>query len=188
VLPQAPLQVRIALAHVDRGLELVHKLIANRDPATPAEHVVLRLLAWCLFFQEGLRLGDGPPRRDVPDLSIVSPERKAVVWIACGSADAEEIRRVVVHNRGVRVQVLFDETGARDHFLHQVASMKKRPPGFDDLAIWTIDRELVMRLAAREELRQRWAVTAVADHVYIDSDGVKADSAVVRSPVPAFSS
>jgi uncharacterized protein YaeQ len=188
VLPLAPLQVRIALAHVDRGLELVHKLIVTRDPGTEVEHTILRVLAWCLFYQEGLRLYDGPARRDVADLSIVNAERKAVLWIACGAADAEEIRRVVAHNRGVVVLVLFDEAGPRDHFLHQLAGIKKRPPGFDDLAIWTIDRALVSRLAARRELRQRWAVTAVADHIYVDSDGVKADSAVVRSPVPAFAS
>ena len=99
----SPLQLRIALAHVDRGLELVGKLIVDRDPETPPEHVILRALAWCLFHEVGLRLADGPPRRDVPDLSIVSPELKAVTWIACGAADAEEIRRVIAHNRGVRV-------------------------------------------------------------------------------------
>jgi len=66
----SPLQLRVSLAHVDRDLELVGKLILDRDEDTPPEHVVLRALAWCLFHEEGLRVADGPPRRDVPDLSI----------------------------------------------------------------------------------------------------------------------
>jgi uncharacterized protein YaeQ len=182
----SPLQLRVALAHVDRGLELVSKLIVDRDPETPPEHVILRVLAWCLFHESGLRLADGPPRRDVPDLSLLSQDLKAVTWIACGAADAEQIRRVVAHNRGVRVQALFDEDAPRERFLRQIAGMKKRPPGFDDLGIWTIEREAVARLAERPELRQRWAVTIVGDHVYVDSDGVEADSPVTRVPVPPF--
>jgi uncharacterized protein YaeQ len=184
----SPLQPRISLAHVDRGLELVSKLIVERDPETPPEHIILRVLAWCLFHEDGLRLADGPPRRDVPDLSIVSPELKAVTWIACGAADAEAIRRVMVHNRGVRVQTLFDDAGARDRFVAQLAGVKKRPPGFEEIGIWSIEREAVSRLATRDELRQRWAVTIVADHVYVDSDGLKVDSPLTRVPVPAFSS
>jgi uncharacterized protein YaeQ len=181
-----PIQIRISLAHVDRKLDLVEKLMVGRDPHTPPEHVLLRVLAWCLFYEEGLRLADGAPRRDVPDLSILSLELKARTWIACGAADAEEIRRVVAHNRGVAVHTLFDDAAPRDHFIRQIEGMKKRPPGFDDLSIWTIERELVERLATRLELRQRWAVTVVADHIYVDADGTKADSAVTRLHAPAF--
>jgi uncharacterized protein YaeQ len=183
----SPLQLRIALAHVDRGVDLVHKLIVDRDPETPPEHVILRALAWCLYHQPGLRLADGPPRRDVPDLSIVSPELKAVTFVACGAADAEELRRVIVHNRGVHVETLFDEAAPRERFMHQLAGIKKRPPGFEEIGISAIEREAVARLAARDELRQHWAVTIVGDHVYVDSDGVKADTPVTRFPVPPFS-
>jgi len=163
----------------------VGKLMVGRDPETPPEHVILRALAWCLFHEEGLRLADGPPRRDLPDLSIDSLEGKVTTWISCGAADAEELRRLIAHNRGVTVRALFTDEARRDHFVRQLAAVKKRPPGFEDIAIWTIDGDLPARLAAREELRQRWAVTVVADHVYVDSDGVKADSAVTRTPVPA---
>src|SRR5450432_2682395 len=183
----SPLQLRVALAHVDRGLELVGKLIVDRDPETAPEHVILRALAWCLFHQEGLRLADGRPRRDVPDLSIVSPELKATTWIACGAADAEEIRRVIAHNRGVRVLALFDDAAALERFQRQLSGIKKRPPGFEEIEIWTIEREAVSRLSMRDELRQRWAVTIVADHFYVDSDGVKVDSPITRVPVPSFS-
>jgi uncharacterized protein YaeQ len=183
----SPLQLRINLAHVDRGLELVGKLIVDRDPETPAEHVILRALAWCLFHRDGLRLADGPPRRDVPDLSIVSAELKAVTWIACGAADAEEIRRVIVHNRGVHVETLFDEAAPLDRFQHQLSGIKKRPPGLEEIGISSIEREPVARLAALEQLRQRWAVTIVADHFYVDADGVKVDSPITRYPVPPFS-
>ena len=181
-----PLQLRVALAHVDRGLDVVEKLIVTRDPQTSPEHVILRVLAWCLFHAEGLRLADGAPRRDVPDLAVLGLDLKARLWIAVGAADAEEIRRVVAHNRGVTVNILCDEEAPRDRLLRQIAGVKKRPPGFDDLSIWTIERAMVEQLAAIPELRQRWAVTVVADHIYVDADGTKADSAVTRLPAPPY--
>jgi uncharacterized protein YaeQ len=181
-----PLQLRVALAHVDRGLDVVEKLIVTRDPQASAEHVILRVLAWCLFHAEGLRLADGAPRKDVPDLAVLGLDLKARLWIACGGADAEEIRRVVAHNRGVTVHVVVDEDAPRERLLRQIAGIKKRPPGFDDLSIWTIEREMVERLAAIPELRQRWAVTVVADHIYVDADGTKVDSAVARTPAPPY--
>jgi uncharacterized protein YaeQ len=183
----SPLQLRIALANVDQGLDLVAKLMVDRDPDTSPEHVLLRALAWCLFHEEGLRVADGPPRRDVPDLSVTRLDGKPATWIACAAADAEELRRLMIHNRGVRVRTLFDEDQPREHLLRQLAGIKKRPPGFEELEIWAVERELVTRLAARPELRQHWTVTIVTDHIYVDSDGVRADSAVTRHPVPAFS-
>jgi uncharacterized protein YaeQ len=182
----SPLQLRIALAHVDRGLDVVEKLMVGRDPQTPPEHVILRVIAWCLFHAEGLRLADGAPRRDVPDLAILGLDLKARVWIACGAADAEEVRRVVAHNRGVVVHAVFDEEAPRERLLRQISGIKKRPPGFDELSIWTIERDFVERLAAIPELRQRWAVTVVADHIYVDADGTRVDSAVTRLHAPAF--
>jgi uncharacterized protein YaeQ len=180
----SPLQLRIALAHVDRGLDVVRKLIVDRDPDAAPEHVMLRVVAWCLFHAEGLRIADGPPRKDVPDLAIVGLDGKAVAWFACGGADAEEMRRIAVHNKGVDLRVLCDQPEPVERLLNQLRGMKKRPPGIEQLAIWTIDREVAVRLAARPELRQRWAVTVVADHVYFDADGVKVDSALTRIPVP----
>src|SRR4051812_37135843 len=86
----SPLQLRIELANIDRGLDLVAKLIVDRDPDTPPEHVILRVLAWCLFHEEGLRIADGPPRRDLPDLSVTRLDGKPATYIACGAADGEE--------------------------------------------------------------------------------------------------
>jgi hypothetical protein len=47
-----------------------------------------------------------------------------------------------------------------------------------------VDAALVETLAAREEERQRWAVTLVEDHLYVEADGVAADAEVLRPAVP----
>jgi len=58
--------------------------------------------------------------------------------------------------------------------LHPVATV------FGEIALWTIDRALVAALAAREERRQRWSLTVVGDHLYVEADGIPVDGAVER--------
>jgi uncharacterized protein YaeQ len=182
--PSGPLQLRIALAHVDRGIERALKVIIAANSTTTSEQVILRVVAYCLFFEDGLRLVERPVRRDVPDLELVEPDGKVSLWIGCGGADADEIRRVVAHNRDARVHVLFTDPAARDRLLEQLAAVRKRPPGFERVSVWTVEEEAVASLATRRELRQRWTVTVVGDHLYVDSDGLKVDTAVTRHPVP----
>ena len=111
-----------------------------------------------------------------------------MTWIACGAADAEEIRRVIAHNRGVRVETLFDDTAPLERFLHQLARHQEAPARLRG------DRRSP-RSSARPSRASRRATSCAsagpsrssADHVYVDSDGVKADSPITRVPVPPFS-
>ena len=52
--------------------------------------------------------------------------------------------------------------------------------GLEAVDFWEISAELVDRLAASELERQRWAVTLVEDHLYVDADGVAADCEVSK--------
>jgi hypothetical protein len=56
--------------------------------------------------------------------------------------------------------------------------------GLEAVDFREVSAELVERLAARAEERQRWSVTLVEDHLYVDADGVTADAEVVQVRVP----
>jgi hypothetical protein len=47
--------------------------------------------------------------------------------------------------------------------------------------VWTLDAALVAALAEREDRRQRWGVTIVGDHAYVDADGRTLDGPIVRT-------
>ena len=49
-----------------------------------------------------------------------------------------------------------------------------------DCTLWTIDEQLVARLAERQDLRQSWTVTLVGDHIYVEVDRRSYDGAVTR--------
>jgi len=185
MLSSAPaLQFRIALSHVNREIDRVRNVIVERDRLETAEHLILRVLAYCIFFDDELRFGAGLAARGAADLWARDATGKPTIWIDCGVADADELRKMIQHNRGVAVHVLFSEAERRDAFLEQMAELRRHPPELEAIGIWTVDPELVGALAARDELRQRWAVTIVEDHLYVEVDGRTVDCALERVTAP----
>lgn len=179
-LGSIPMQFRIALTNVDRALDRVQKVIVDRHPTETAEHLVLRVLAWCIVHEDELRFGPGVSARNAPDLWAHDATDKPTLWIECGDADAAALRKVMVHNRGVRVHVLFSDPDRHAEFLRQIEALDRRPDGFDALVIWRLDAGLVSGLARHEATRQRWSVTIVEDHLYIDCDGTHHESELHR--------
>jgi uncharacterized protein YaeQ len=185
MLPAASaMHFRIALSHVDRGIDRVQSIIVERHRTETMDHLILRVLAWCLFHDDELRFGPGVLARGAADLWAHDAAEKPTVWVECGEADADGLRKMIQHNRGVVVHVLFSDPVRRDAFLAELAACKRRPPEMETMGIWLVDPALVAALAASDARRQRWAVTVVGDHIYVEADGVTADGAVERSQPP----
>jgi uncharacterized protein YaeQ len=183
------MQIRLALSVVDRGLEINEKLVVARRAGEPMSHVVLRILAYCLFYRDDrpqcLQFALGPADRDGPDLWAHDLVGRPIEWIVCGELDAEELAHVLRHQRQALVRVLFGSDVERDGFFHRIRSLRRHVMGLEAVDFRQVSAEMVERLAAREEERQRWTVTLVEDHLYVDADGVAADSEVLRAREPA---
>lgn len=178
------MQVRLALSAIDRGLDLNSKLMVARRPDEPMAHVVMRLLGYCLFYRtdlsQPLQFSNAPADRDCPDLWAHDLVGSPVEWIICGQPHIDELRHILKHQRQATVRVLFGSTGEREAFFQEVRSPRRHIAGLEAVDFWEISAELVDRLAASELERQRWAVTLVEDHLYVDADGVAADCEVSK--------
>lgn len=182
------LQFRLTLAIVERGVELNQKLILARRADEPVTHVVLRLLAYCLFFRgdgsEALRFASGPADRDGPDLCAENLIGQPVEWIICGHIEADELRHVLQHQRQAKVRMLFGTDAEVAELNRALAALRKRVPGLEGVDFRRVSAELVDRLAEAAMERQRWTVTLLEDHIYVDAEGVTADSAIWRPAIP----
>jgi uncharacterized protein YaeQ len=170
------LEYRLTLSNLDRGAEAQTGLIVARHPSESAEHVTLRVLAWCLLHEERLELGPGLGEPDAADLWTRDLTGRLTTWVECGTADPEKIRKVLLHHGGAAVHAVLADPRRRDELLEGLASWKKPPRGAE-LTVWTLPAALVAALAAREERRHSWTVTIVGGHVYLDADGVALDGA-----------
>jgi uncharacterized protein YaeQ len=173
------LEYRVTLSQVDRARELDETVIVARHPSETQEHVTLRMLAWCLLSEEGLAFGPGLSTPDAADLWTHDATGRLTSWIECGAATADKLRKTLAHHAGAQAHLVVGEDKRARQFLDELAEARW-PRSCPPPIVWTIDRELVTALAAREERRQRWAVTVVGDHFYIDVDGRSLNGAIAR--------
>ncbi len=176
-LPSTRLEYRITLSNVDRGVDATESVIVARHPSETAEHVTLRVLAWCLLHEERLEFGPGLSDPEAADLWTRDLTGQLTTWIECGSADADKLRKVLQHNGQVSVHAVLTDPRRRDELVAAIAIWKKAPRGAE-LTVWTLPPPLVAALAAREERRHTWTVTIVGGHVYVDADGTVVDGAI----------
>ncbi|HZS36741.1 MAG TPA: YaeQ family protein [Polyangia bacterium] len=176
-LPTTRMEYRIALSHVDRAAEVSETVIVGRHPSETAEHLTLRVLAWCLLYEPRIAFGPGLSTPDAADLWTHDLTGRLTTWIECGAAQADKLRKVVQHHPGAQVHVVFDNERRRLELVGECAGWKRA----GEVSLWTIDPALVASLAKRDERRHRWTVTVVGDHFYIDADDRPLDGAVTRT-------
>jgi uncharacterized protein YaeQ len=174
------LEVRLALSNVDRVREVTETVYLALHPSETWTHATLRMLAWCLVNEERIDFGPGLSTPDSADLWTHDLTGRLVTWVECGTASADKLRKVQQHNPGVQVHVVLDNDRRARELADELAQTRL-PRAATPPSLWTVDAQLVAALASREERRQKWAVTVVGDHLYIDADGRALDGPVTRS-------
>lgn len=173
------LDFRIGLSHVDRGIDITESLVVAQHPSEANEHVILRVLGWCLLNEERLAFGPGLSSRGAADLWTHDLTGQLVTWVECGAADDDLVRRTMQQHAGLCAHAVFSSVDRHDTFVRSVRDWKRSPRGAS-LTAWLIDTSFVRTLADRVAKRQAWRVTIVSDHFYIDADGRTLDGPASR--------
>jgi uncharacterized protein YaeQ len=114
--------LNIDLADSDRALYESFELRIARHPSETAEYMLVRVLAYCLEYREGIALTDGVSSGDEPALLVRDLTGKITAWIEVGMPDAARLHRgsklagrvAVYTHRDVR-QLLGQLAGERIH-------------------------------------------------------------------------
>lgn len=145
--------VTIDLSDLDRGVFETIELRVARHPSETAEYMLVRLLAYCLEYQEGIALTEGLSSGDEPALVVRDLTGRVTAWIEVGLPDASRLHRgsklagraAVYTHRDAR-QLLSQLSGTK---IHRAA----------DIPIRAFDRTAVEELAALIERRASLAVS-----------------------------
>ncbi len=173
-------EFRLSLAHVDREVNWQGVLVLSQPSAEEAAHLTLRALAHCLLHEERLEPGSAIWGGDGPDMVTRALDGSISLWARCGAVDPEIVRHAVQHNRLAAVHVVFGAGADRDAFVTKVASWGRPPRGWERLSVWTFDEQAVTALTEITEPRQRWDVTIVGDHLYVEANGLAIDGSITR--------
>jgi uncharacterized protein YaeQ len=166
--------LEVQLADTDRGVYETLTFKVAQQPSESDEHMMARVLAYCLEFTEGIAFSKGIAEPDEPALFVRDLTGALRVWIDIGSPDAARLHkaskaapRVVVYTHKDPAQLLRALDGQRIHRA-------------EALELYALDRPLIETLVARRERRTRFELTVTERHLYVTLDGDTLEGVVER--------
>src|ERR671918_1621323 len=83
----------VDLADMDRGVYETLDLRIARHPSETAEYMLVRILAYCLEYEEGIEMTEGVSSGDEPALLVRDLTGRVTAWIEVGMPDAARLHR-----------------------------------------------------------------------------------------------
>lgn len=155
----------VQLADTDRGVYETLAFKVAQQPSESDEHMMARVLAYCLEYTEGIGFSKGIAEPEEPALFVRDLTGALRTWIDIGSPDAARLHkaskaapRVAVYTHKDPAQLLRALDGQRIHRA-------------EHLELYALDRGLIDALLSHRERRTRFDLTVTERHLYASTDG-----------------
>jgi uncharacterized protein YaeQ len=152
---------KIDLADADRGVYQPLELRVARHPSEAEDHLLTRVLAYCLEYAEGIAFSNGLFDSDQPAIAVRDLTGALRVWIDVGAPEAERLHRaaklaprVVIYTNKDAAQLTARLAGQR---IHRVEAME----------LYAVDRGWLAGVAARLTRRMEFTLTVAERNVYL---------------------
>lgn len=144
---------QVELADIERGVYETLALRPALHPSEDAERLVVRVLAMCLYAEEGLEFGRGLSTPEDPALQVCGADGEPTLWIDVGAPAAERLHRARKRVERVAVVTHKDRRALARAFggrrIHAAATVE----------VVHLDSEFVRRLADSVQRHNDWVVT-----------------------------
>ncbi len=163
----------IDLADSDRDVYRPLELRVARHPSEAEDHLLTRVLAYCLEHAEGIAFSKGLSDPDEPAIAIRDLTGRLTAWIDIGAPEAARLHRAA--KAAPRVVV----------YTHKDAQAlaarlgRERIHRSEALELYALDRVWLAAIAARLERRTAFSLTVSAGHLYL-SMGADTHSSVIE--------
>jgi len=164
----------VQLADTDRGVYESLSFKVAQQPSESDEHMMARVLAYCLEYTEGIGFSKGIAEPEEPALFVRDLTGALRVWIDIGSPDAARLHkaskaapRVVVYTHKDPAQLLRALDGER---IHRAESLE----------LYALDRALIAELVSRRDRRTKFELTVTEGHLYATIGGETLEGTVER--------
>lgn len=155
----------VQLADMDRGVYADFELRVARQPSETSEFMLVRLLAYCLEYQNGIELTEGVAAVDEPAVLVRDLTGRITAWIEVGAPDAERLHRgsklagrAAVYTHRDPQQLLVQLAGRK---IHRSAEIPVRDFG----------RAFLAEAATQLQRRSKLALSVTERQLYLDIDG-----------------
>ena len=167
----------IELANSDSGVYESLMLRVARHQSETAEHLLTRVLAYCLEYTEGIALSNGLSEPDEPSIAVRDLTGVLKVWIDVGAPEPPRLHRaskaaprVAVYTHKDAVQLAARLGAERIHRM-------------DALELYAMDFEWLSSLAQRLQRRTAFTLTVSEQHLYLSLGEETLSGVIKRVPV-----
>jgi uncharacterized protein YaeQ len=168
---------KIELADSDRGVYERLDLRVARHPSETEDHLLTRVLAYCLEYSEGIGFSNGLSDSDQPAIAVRDLTGAMRVWIDVGAPEAARLHRAA--KLAPRVAV-YSHKDAEQLAVRLRAEKIHRA---EALELYAVDREWLTALCARLARRMEFALTVADGHVYLSFGSETLTCTVRRVPL-----
>lgn len=173
------IRLTISLNDEDRSQWHELALVTAVHPSETAEFLAARCLAWCLRWEEGIRMSNGVSDTDEPAVSVWTLDGQLSAWIEVGLPDPDRLHKAA--KRAPRVAVFpHRATGpwrerCRAARVHRAA----------EIEVVELEPEFLAWVAERMTGRSRWDLWISAGEVRLAIDGVQRATQPAVGPLDA---
>jgi uncharacterized protein YaeQ len=167
----------IDLADSDRGIYQPLELRVARHPSETEEHLLTRVLAYCLECTEGISFSNGLFESDQPTIAVRDLTGVLRAWIDIGSPEAARVHRAA--KQAARVAIYTNKDAA------QLAARlgAERIHRAESVELYAVDREWLAALAARLTRRMEFTLTVAERNIYVSLGDETLSFLIERVPV-----
>ncbi|MDP9141786.1 MAG: YaeQ family protein [Pseudomonadota bacterium] len=166
----------IQLADMDRSVYADFELRVAQQPSETVEFMLVRVLAYCLEYQDGIALTEGVAAVDEPAVLVRDLTGRITAWIEVGAPDAERVHRGSKHAGRAAVYAHRDPA----QLLAQYAGKKIHRAA--EVPVHSFGREFLADAAKRLQRRSKLAISVTERQLYLDIDGHSMSAAIVSQP------
>jgi uncharacterized protein YaeQ len=152
---------KIDLADSDRGVYQPLELRVARHPSETEDHLLTRVLAYCLEYTEGIAFSNGLFESDQPTIAVRDLTGSLRVWIDVGAPEAARLHRAA--KLAPRVAIYTN----KDAVLLAARLGLERIHRVDAMELYAVDRNWLASLAARLTRRMEFTLTVAERHLYV---------------------
>jgi uncharacterized protein YaeQ len=153
--------LRIDLADMDRSVFETLDLRIARQPSETIEYMLVRVLAYCLEYQDGITLTEGVAAGDEPAILVRDLTGRISAWIEVGMPDAARL------HRGIKLAGRAAVYTHRDvrKLLAQFSASKIYKA--ETIPVYAIDRGFIDDVAAAIERRLELSMSITDRELYL---------------------
>jgi len=160
-LPSTIYKATINLSDIDRSVYETIQTTVAQHPSETDERLVARLLALAIFYETDLTFTKGLCATDEPDIWVMGPDSKPILWVEVGLPDADRIIKASRHTE--RIALLTCGKALANWDQQHLPKLMK----LANLTVVSIEHTFISGIAAKLERNINWSVTVTEGTLYL---------------------